>query len=149
MTRDPNSYIAASAEHLAETLLNKNNDYAPTGEFSNFEKAADIAGISVIELILAQVAIKMTRIQKLLNTAAVSNEPLVDSFLDLAGYATIGHAWLSYTEDPEKAEDVIADVFITDREIIRNLVDDECFHSWVQVGNDVSECGCCGEQRHG
>lgn len=149
MTRDPSSYIAASAEHLAETLTKKNSDYAPTGEFSNFEKAADIAGISVMQLITAQIAIKMTRIEKLLNTGSVSNEPLLDSFLDLAGYAIIGNAWLQYTEDPEKAKDVIADTFITDREIIRNLVDDECFHSWVQVGNDVSECGCCGEQRHG
>jgi len=161
MTRDPNSYIQASADALAETLLSKNSDYAPTGEFSNFEKSAELAGISVTQLITAQVAIKMTRIEKLIGTTGapkVIGESLMDSFLDLAGYATIGHAWLSqlqgateYNEASEapRVADLIGQVFVTDRAIIRNLADDECFHSWAQVGNDVSERDGCGEQRHG
>ena len=133
MTRDPNSYIAASAEHLVETLTKKNSDYAPTGEFSNFEKAADVAGISVMQLITAQIAIKMTRIEKLLGTAQspkVIGESIVDSYLDLAGYAIIGHAYLSRLQGAmEYTENVIED-----REAIRNSADDDHQHVWIHAG---------------
>lgn len=159
MTRDPNSYIAASAEHLAETLTKKNSDYAPTGEFSNFERAAEAASITPLQLITAQIAIKLTRIESIFGKdLIVENESLRDSFLDLAGYAAIGHAWLSYVEEDADTEPDYKDLYasldavpavITDRETIRNTFDDQCFHSWVQVGNDVSECDHCGEQRHG
>lgn len=107
MTRDPNSYMQASAEALAETLASKNQDYAPTGEFSNFEKAAEIAKTSVQQVLLAQIAIKLTRIERLQvaqteRYGGPLNESLKDSFLDLAGYATIAHAYLKYSgEDSE------------------------------------------------
>ena len=152
MTRDPNSYIQASADALAETLLSKNSDYAPTGEFSNFEKTAAIAGISVLQLITAQVAIKMTRIEKLLSSdAPAENESLQDSFLDLAGYATIAHAWMESGHGWINEQELGPTDFIEDRETIRNSANDEaaCFHSWLQAGNDVSECIFCMEQRHG
>lgn len=107
-SKDPNSYIQASAEQLAETLLSKNQDYAPTGEFSNFEKAAEVAGISALHVMAAQAAIKMTRIQSLMR-GPQSFESLVDSFLDLAGYAIIAHAYLSAHDvvegKPEKSYD--------------------------------------------
>jgi hypothetical protein len=150
LTRDPNSHIAASAEHLAETLTKKNSDYAPTDEFSNFRKSAEAAGITVIQLITAQIAIKMTRVEKLLRggASAPRNESLKDSFLDLAGYAAIGHAWLSYVEEPETNEAPIEDV-ITDRETIRNSFDSDCFHSWVQVSDNWSECSACLSVRRG
>lgn len=153
MTRDPNSYIQASAEALAETLASKNQDYAPTGEFSNFETAADVAGISVLQLITAQIAIKMTRIKTLRAATSVSNEPLKDSFLDLAGYATIGHAWLSYVEEP--TSDTPAP--IEDREIIRNSADDaepECpgspdgKHRWL-LSMLACPCAFCPATRPG
>lgn len=100
-SKDPNSYIQASAETLAETLLSKNSDYAPTGEFSNFEKAAEVASIGVLQVMVAQAAIKMTRIESLMGTQdnpRVVGEPLKDSLLDLAGYAVIAHAYLESVE---------------------------------------------------
>lgn len=108
-SKNPNSYIQASAEQLAETLLSKNQDYAPTGEFSNFEKAAEVAGIGPMQVITAQAAIKMTRIESLTNHGDYNHESLVDSFLDLAGYAIIAHAYLSAHDvvegKPEKSYD--------------------------------------------
>lgn len=100
MSKDPNSYIQASVETLAETLSSKNHDYAPEGEFSNFEKAAEIAGTNAMIVMTAQAAIKMTRIQSLMDPRAgtYENESLKDSFLDLAGYALIAHAYLSANE---------------------------------------------------
>lgn len=147
MTRDPNSFIAASAEHLAETLTKKNSDYAPTGEFSNFEKSAEFAGITPLQLMLAQISIKMTRIETLFedNGKQANNEPLIDSLLDLAGYSVIAHAYLESGARPERA----AQVTIEDREAIRVSLDDVCWHHWKYVGGLQSECTDCGEIRHG
>lgn len=99
-SKDPNSYIQASAETLADTLLSKNSDYAPSGEFSNFERAAEAADVSALKVMAVQAAIKMTRIQSILSTKSEGplNESLKDSFLDLAGYAIIAHAYLSASE---------------------------------------------------
>ena len=98
-SKDSGSYIQASAETLAETLLSKNSDYAPTGEFSNFEKAAEIADITPLKAMTVQAAIKMTRVQSLVESNLNhQNESLKDSFLDLAGYAIIAHAYLESGE---------------------------------------------------
>jgi hypothetical protein len=168
VTKDPNSYIQASAETLAETLLSKNSDYAPTGEFSNFEKAAEVAGIGVFQVIAAQAAIKMTRIESLMGTRGnpkVVGESLKDSFLDLAGYAIIAHAYLEFRDVPQKSElkGVLNDVLVTDREIIRNLADEDQSshfedawhrHTWVTAESGdgspippMTICGICGERR--
>lgn len=89
------SHIQAVAEELRLTLVSKNGDYAPSGEFSNFELSAAFAGIEPFNLILAQAAIKMTRINNLhLNDSYGNNESLRDSLLDLAGYAVIAAAFL-------------------------------------------------------
>ncbi|HEY6018847.1 MAG TPA: hypothetical protein VIY48_02850 [Candidatus Paceibacterota bacterium] len=102
---NPDSWIQASAKALAETLSSKNSDYAPGGEFSNFEKAAEVVGTDPLYVITTQVAIKMTRIESILKVDdQPNNESLVDSFLDLAGYAIIAHAYMSasdHTLEPE------------------------------------------------
>lgn len=149
MTRDPNSYIAASAEHLAETLTKKNADYAPTGEFSNFERAAEAASITPLQLITAQIAIKLTRIESIFGkNLIVENESLKDSFLDLAGYSVIAHAWLT-SEEPAPT----GYAPIENREAIRNSADDipAHHHLWVNVG-DYDECdhvGCFSKREKG
>lgn len=92
---DVGSYIQAAAEELRLTLVSKNGDYAPEGEFSNFEISARFAGISEFQLMLAQIAIKMTRINNLhINESYGNNESLRDSLVDLAGYGVIAAAWL-------------------------------------------------------
>lgn len=96
---DPSSYIEDSVKHLAEILVGKNDDYtAGQGEFFNFEKAAEIAGITTLHAITSQIGIKVTRIQSLMKGGGEANEPLVDSYLDLAGYAIIAHAYLKSIE---------------------------------------------------
>jgi hypothetical protein len=98
MTDDPNSWIQASAKTLAETLSSKNSDYAPGGEFSNFERAARFVGggMDPLAAMLTQVGIKYTRIESLRNSIDGTNfESIADSLLDLAGYAIIAHAYLS------------------------------------------------------
>lgn len=93
--KDRTSFIQGVAEELKLTLSGKNQDYAPGGEFSNFERSAEFASIEPFELILAQIGIKYTRIDGLTGSFQTpNNESLRDSFLDLAGYAVIAAAWL-------------------------------------------------------
>lgn len=90
------SKIQASIEELAETLQSKNQDYKIDTEFSNFEFAAGYAGVSVEEVLLIQVAIKVSRLASLIKKRKYgetpNNEPILDTWKDLAGYSVIGHA---------------------------------------------------------
>lgn len=95
---DPDSYIQSSARLLAETLLSKNEDYRVQGEFSNFERAADFSCITVMDVLLTQIAIKFTRIQGMNDLITPNNESVKDSLLDLAGYAIIAHAWMEASD---------------------------------------------------
>lgn len=98
------SFIKLSLDVLSKTLNGKNKDYAGNnGEFYNFEKAAEFADITVIDVINAQIAIKLTRIQNL-KTGQATYESVKDSYLDLAGYAVIAHAMLSDEFDPPVLE---------------------------------------------
>ena len=93
--------ISDSSVLLMETLQSKNSDYRVTGEFSNFEQAAEFADATPLQVMLCQIGIKMTRIKGLMmNTIEPNNESLRDSFLDLAGYSVIAHAYLTHMETP-------------------------------------------------
>lgn len=86
--------IQESVALLGRTLKNKNEDYKVDTEFSNFEQAAEFAGISPFQVMLAQIGIKYTRVKGLQNFESTNYESLKDSLLDLAGYAIITHAYL-------------------------------------------------------
>lgn len=108
MTSDPNSWIQASVETLAQTLSSKNNDYAPGGEFSNFEEAADFAHVTDLDVMMSQIGIKITRIKNLAAGVTPQNESMADSLLDLAGYAIIAHAYITantHMIEPESEAD--------------------------------------------
>lgn len=94
------SRIQASVELLAETLQGKNQDYAGMfGEFYNFQRSAEFVNISTDRAIFVEIAKKMTRLENLLKLmergVLPSNESIKDTLLDLAGYAVIGHAWVT------------------------------------------------------
>lgn len=84
------SYIQRATEELSETLSSKNQDYRIDGEFSNFEYAAQLAALSTDRVILAQVGIKLGRLEGLQSTP--NNESRLDTLKDLAGYAIILYA---------------------------------------------------------
>lgn len=95
------SEIQKSVQLLADTLASKNQDYTGgRGEFFNFEKAAQIASVNPLDVMMSQIGIKVTRLQGLRGEDA-QNEPFIDSLLDLAGYALIAHAYLSAKEVPD------------------------------------------------
>lgn len=85
--------ILQALSQLKETLTAKQTDYANEDPFNNFREAAQTAGITERQIALALVGIKLSRIRNLeQNNKEAVNEPLLDSYLDLAGYAIILYA---------------------------------------------------------
>lgn len=97
------SYIEAAALEALRIMKGKNSDYAPTTEFSNFEKAAEYAGVTVEEAIDVMIGIKMTRAEALSDGRQINNEALDDTLMDWQNYINIRRAWRiknSTQEDP-------------------------------------------------
>lgn len=95
------SYVQRAIEELAETLQSKNEDYRIDSEFSNFEYAAEVAGVvTTFDVILTQIGIKLGRIRGL--DKDPNNESLEDSVKDLAGYAVILYAYLKSRSEVEE-----------------------------------------------
>lgn len=89
------SSIETALANLGSVLQRKNSDYKVTSsEFSNFHFAADMAGLSAQDVMLAQIGIKLGRLRGLLGTGKdVNYEAIEDTVMDLAGYAVILYAY--------------------------------------------------------
>ncbi len=98
MSADPNSWIDAAIEDLRQTLSEKNHDYKIDGEFSNFEYAAELSGSDVLGVMMTQIGIKLGRLKGL--PEEVYNEPKIDTYKDLAGYAVILYAYVMSQHQP-------------------------------------------------
>lgn len=83
--------MACALGDLKSTLQSKNSDYKIDSEFSNFEHAARIAGITPEAVMLTQIGIKLGRLEGLPDDP--SNESRLDTLKDLAGYAVILYAY--------------------------------------------------------
>jgi hypothetical protein len=99
---DPNSWIQAALTDLGHTLASKNHDYKIDGEFSNFEYAAELSGSDVLGVMMTQIGIKLGRLKGL--PEEVYNEPKIDTYADLAGYAVILYAYVMSQHTPELPE---------------------------------------------
>lgn len=99
------SYIQRAIEEIGETLSSKNQDYRVDGEFSNFEYAAQVSGVtdlSVETVILTQLGIKLGRLKGLPDDPA--NESRLDTYKDLAGYAVILYAYAMKLREEESSQ---------------------------------------------
>lgn len=79
----------AFVSKMEETLIKKGNDYANEDRLSNFKLAGSICGLSAEQNCLSLIATKVARLGVLLNNKSPNNEPIADSILDLACYATL------------------------------------------------------------
>lgn len=96
------SWIGAALDELRSVLTSKNQDYRIDGEFSNFEFAANIADIDVVDSITNQLAIKLGRIKGL--GEEPNNEAKLDSYKDLAGYAILLYAYVLSEQEADKEQ---------------------------------------------
>lgn len=100
-------YIPAVVEQLRLTLKGKNEDYAPTTEFSNFEQAGALVGVSPRLAIMLQIGIKYSRLTSLIESDAEANfEGIRDTLMDLAGYSMIAVAHMDKLADDEGRDEL-------------------------------------------
>lgn len=98
-------WIPAALDEMRVTLSEKNADYKIGGEFSNFEFAAQVAGLTPAHVMIAQVGIKLGRLMGLLQSNKdPNNESVADTIKDLHGYAAILHAWSMRAEHVDAGE---------------------------------------------
>lgn len=90
------SAIKRSLNKLTEILASKNSDYRIDGEFSNFEYAAEVAGLLPVDVMLIQIGIKLGRLKGA--DGQYNNESAQDTIRDLAGYAVILNAYINHKE---------------------------------------------------
>lgn len=83
--------VEKSQEKSLELIKVKNKDYAgKVNSFKNFDVVGDICNISSEKGILVRMCDKITRVGNLLdNKAAVEEETIEDTLLDLANYSYI------------------------------------------------------------
>jgi hypothetical protein len=91
MTRDEQvAHFNAFVMKMADTMLNKGDDYANKDRLSNFKLAGSITGIGAKLNCLNMIATKVARLGVLLNSSgSPKHESVQDSVLDLACYATL------------------------------------------------------------
>lgn len=81
-----NAFIAK----MADTMLNKGNDYANEDRLSNFKLAGNITGIGAKANCLSLIATKVARLGVLLKSESTPRyESIQDSVMDLACYAVL------------------------------------------------------------
>ena len=89
-------HLGAYQKKMAETLLNKGNDYATDDRLSNFKLVAQIVGITPEQVIAVMIATKAVRLGNLLSKGAdPHNESLSDTNLDGSNYFALMDMLLS------------------------------------------------------
>ena len=94
---DTNLQFIDYLRQMRQVHDSKNHDYADVGNpYSNFEGAAQIAGVTVDTVFQVMIGIKLERLRQLVGTdKEANNESVDDSILDLANYAAL---WGSYRQ---------------------------------------------------
>lgn len=96
--RAVNPKFHSAIKRMAELHDKKSADYAnDANRYANFEEAASTAGVSVEQVFLVLIGVKLARLRELTaNGKTPNNESIQDTRLDLAVYSTL---YLSYFED--------------------------------------------------
>lgn len=87
--------IVSMLDEMRVLLERKNHDYASdSNPFSNFEHAAAVSGLTVEQVFLAIIGIKIARLIELVGSGKTpNNEAIQDTRVDLANYATLNAAY--------------------------------------------------------
>jgi hypothetical protein len=92
--------VLAILEEMRDTVESKANDYADGDNvYSNFEGSAKLAGISVEQVFMVMIGVKVERLRQLISGTEPNFESIEDTILDLANYAAL---WLGYRREEER-----------------------------------------------
>ena len=87
-------------DEMGQVVLAKSMDYASRGNvFSNFEKSAEIAGITVEQVFLTLIGVKIARLTELYSGKEPNYESIDDTLLDLSNYSALLIAYRRGTMD--------------------------------------------------
>ena len=88
--------VFAVFDRMRATVESKANDYADDSNvYSNFEGAAFLAGITVDEVFMTLIGVKVERLRQLMAGKEPNHEAIDDTRIDLANYAAL---WQGYVE---------------------------------------------------
>ncbi len=97
-----NHPVFAVFDRMRATVESKANDYADDSNvYSNFEGAAHLAGVTVDEVFMTLIAIKVERLRQLMAGTVPNHESIDDTRIDLANYAAL---WQGYAEEQARYE---------------------------------------------
>ena len=92
--------VLAVLDEMQDIVESKAHDYAKDDNvFSNFEFAADVAGVTVQQEFMVMIGTKVARLREIGGGKAPNNESFEDSLLDLANYAALLVAYLRQKEN--------------------------------------------------
>src|SRR5262245_56376016 len=96
----------AVLEKMAAIHEKKAHDYAAdSNPYSNFEKAAAFAGVTVDQVFAVLLGIKQARIEELTRSGKEpNNEAIEDSYVDLATYATLRASYRMAAPKPTQTQ---------------------------------------------
>ncbi len=96
MSSIANHPVFAVFDRMRATVESKANDYADDSNvYSNFEGAAHLAGITVDEVFMVLIGVKVERLRQLMAGKEPNHEAIDDTRIDLANYAAL---WQGYAE---------------------------------------------------
>lgn len=91
-----NHPVLAVLDRMRATVESKANDYADDGNvYSNFEGAALLANITVDQVFMVLIGVKVERLRQLMAGKEPNHEAIDDTRIDLANYAAL---WQGYAE---------------------------------------------------
>ena len=89
-------------DRMRATVESKAGDYADDGNvYSNFEGAAHVAGITVDQVFMTLIGVKVERLRQLMSGKEPNHEAIDDTRIDLANYAAL---WQGYAEEQARYE---------------------------------------------
>ena len=87
--------VIAVLDDMQSLVETKARDYAEAGNaFSNFEFAADVAGVTVEQEFLVMIGTKVARLREMASGKTPNHESVEDTLLDLANYAALSVAYM-------------------------------------------------------
>jgi len=91
---DSLDFTRLALSNMTVILGEKREDYARGDDdpFVNFKETAEITSSTPVKVALTMAAVKLSRLNHLLDSTEPVNESVEDSLLDLANYATLAFA---------------------------------------------------------
>lgn len=100
-------------EELISIVTSKAHDYADDDNvYSNFEGAAHLANITVDQVFMVLIGVKVERLRQLMEGKEPNHEAIKDTRLDLANYAALWEGYAQEQEAFEKLGTIVHDAIV-------------------------------------